>query len=64
MSLGAYPTAYGGVFMNAIHIQDGFLLMAITATACLAFAAYVTRLVVPVVIREVVPEVVSAVKDI
>jgi hypothetical protein len=30
----------------------------------LAFAAYVTRLVVPVVIREVVPEVVRVVKDI
>ncbi len=50
--------------MNPIHIQDGFLLMAITATAFLAFAAYITRLVVPVVIREVVPEVVRAVKDI
>jgi len=50
--------------MNAIHIQDGFLVMALIATAFLAFAAYVTRLVVPVVIREVVPQVVHAVKDI
>ena len=50
--------------MNAIHIQDGFLLMAITATAFLSFAAYVTRLVVPVVIREAVPELVRAVKHI
>jgi hypothetical protein len=50
--------------MNAIHIQDGFLLMAMTATAVLAFAAYVSRLVIPVVIREVVPEVVRVVKDI
>jgi hypothetical protein len=50
--------------MNAIHVQDGFLLMAMVATAFLAFAAYVTRLAVPVVIREVVPEVVRVVKDI
>ena len=50
--------------MNAIHIQDDFLLMATIGAALLAFAAYVTRLVVPVVIREVVPEVVHAVKDI
>ncbi len=50
--------------MNANHIQDGFLLMAMIATAFFAFAAYVTRLVVPVVIREVVPEVARVVKDI
>ena len=50
--------------MNTNHIQDGILLMAMTATAFLAFAAYVARLVVPVVIREVVPEVVRVVKDI
>ena len=48
--------------MNANHIQDGFLLMAMIATSLLALAAYVTRLVVPVVIREATPEVVRAVR--
>jgi len=50
--------------MNAIDLQDGYLIIALIATAFLAFAAFVTRLVVPVVIREVVPEVVRVVKDI
>ena len=49
--------------MNAMHIRDGYLVITMIATAFLAFAAYVTRLVVPVVIREVAPEVVHAVKD-
>jgi hypothetical protein len=50
--------------MNAIDIQDSYLVIAMIATAFLAFAAFVTRLVVPIVIREVVPEVVRVVKDI
>jgi hypothetical protein len=45
--------------MSALEIQEAYLV----TTAFLAFTAYVTRLVVPVVIREVVPEVVRAVKD-
>jgi hypothetical protein len=49
--------------MSAIESQEGYLVIALIATAFLAFAAYVTRLGVPVIIREVVPEVVRAVKD-
>ena len=49
--------------MSAIETQDGYFVIALIATAFLAFTAYVTRLVVPVVIREVAPEVVRAVKD-
>jgi hypothetical protein len=43
--------------MSALETQDGYLVIALIATAFLAFTAYVTRLVVPVIVREVVPEV-------
>jgi hypothetical protein len=47
--------------MNAICIQPRHLLVALIATPFVAFGAYVTWLVVPVVIREVVSEVIRAV---
>jgi hypothetical protein len=47
--------------MNAICIQPRHLLVALIATPFVAFGAYVAWLVVPVVIREVVPEVIRAV---
>ena len=51
----------GGVLMNAICIQPRHLLVALITTPFVAFGAYVAWLVVPVVIREVVPEVIRAV---
>lgn len=50
--------------MDAIHIRPRYLVMALMAAPFLAFGAYVAWLVVPVVIREVVPEVVRAVNGI
>ena len=50
--------------MNAVHPPIRNLLIALIAAPIVALAAYVTWLVVPVVIREVVPEVVRAVKGI
>lgn len=42
-------------------IRFGYLIMSLAAVPFLAFAAYISWLVVPVVIREVVPEVIRAV---
>lgn len=50
--------------MNAIHAQHRYLALALIAAPFLAFGAYVAYLVVPVIVREVVPEVVRVVKSI
>jgi hypothetical protein len=50
--------------MNAIYNQPRHSLMAVFATPFVAFGAYVAWLVVPAVIREVVPEVVRTVMNI
>jgi len=50
--------------MNGIHIQPRHLIIALFAAPVLAFAGYITWLVVPAVIREVVPAVVRAVRGI
>jgi hypothetical protein len=47
--------------MSAVCIQPRHLIMALIAAPFLAFGAYVGWLVVPVIIREVVPAVVQAV---
>jgi len=47
--------------MNAIHIRSSYLAMILIAAPFLAFGTYIAWLVVPVVMREVVPEVVRVV---
>ncbi len=50
--------------MNTAHIRFRYLIMGLMAAPFLGFAAYIAWLVVPVVVREVVPEVVRAVANI
>lgn len=47
--------------MNTIRFN--FLIMSLLLAPFLAFAGYIASLVVPVVVREVVPEVVRAVTN-
>jgi hypothetical protein len=49
--------------MHTTHTKTSYLLMGLAATPFLAFAGYVAWLVVPIVVREVVPEVVRAVTN-
>ncbi len=49
--------------MNIAHIQFRYLIMSLLAAPFLALGAYIAWLVVPVVVREVVPEVVRAVTN-
>ena len=46
-----------------MHARFAYLLTILLAAPLLAFAAYIAWLVVPVVVREVVPEVVRAVTN-
>ena len=49
--------------MNPPHIRVSYFIMSLVAAPILAFGAYIAWLVVPVVVREVVPEVVRAVTN-
>ena len=50
--------------MAGIHIQLRHIIIALAAAPILLFAGYVAWLVVPAVVREVVPVVVRAVNGI
>jgi len=50
--------------MNGIVIRPRHMIIALAAAPFLAFGAYMAWLVVPIVVREVVPEVVRAVQGI
>ena len=50
--------------MHAIQIRPGYIVMGLIAAPFLAFGACVAWLVTPVIIREVVPEVIRAVKGV
>jgi len=49
------------VYMNTIVLNSRFLVLAFLASPLVLFGAYIAWLVVPVVLKEVVPEVVCAV---
>ncbi len=50
--------------MNGILIRPRHLVIALAALPFQAFGAYIAWLVVPIVVREVVPEVVRAAQGI
>jgi hypothetical protein len=50
--------------MNGIVIRPRHLVIALAAAPFLAFGAYIAWLVVPIIVSEVVPEVVRAMQGI
>ncbi len=50
--------------MNGILIRPRHFVIALVAAPFLAFGAYIAWLVVPMIVREVVPEVMRAVQGI
>jgi hypothetical protein len=47
--------------MDAIPIRSGYIVLGLIAVPCLVFGCYVASMIVPIIVREVVPVVVQAV---
>lgn len=49
--------------MNPTHIRFSYIILSLVVAPVVAFAGYIAWLVVPVVVKAVVPEVVRAVSN-